>query len=66
MNSASTDARAETSKPLPPAREPFVHQSGPISSEKLKEVLQALAIPFDLAQLQWRATDYSDDGTRGL
>ena len=67
MNSASTDARAETSsQPLPPARGPFVHQGGPLSSEELKEVLQALAIPFDLVQVQWRVTEYSDDGTRGL
>src|SRR5258708_18619223 len=34
--------------------------------EQLDEALQALAIAFDLAVIQWRVTEYSDDGTRGL
>ena len=34
--------------------------------EQLEEVLRALAIPFDLAVIQWRVTEYSDDGKRGL
>lgn len=32
----------------------------------LNEVLRALAIPFDLVQVQWRVTEWSDGGTRGL
>jgi hypothetical protein len=65
MNSASTDIRScTTSQPLP--LDGFVHQSGPLPSAELKEVLRALAIPFDLAVIQWRVTEYSDDGTRGL
>jgi len=66
MNSPSTDPRSETnSRPLP-LEGPLVRQSGPLTSEELKEVLQALAIPFDLPLVQWRATEWSDDGGRGL
>jgi hypothetical protein len=66
MNSASTDARTATSsQPLIPTG-PFTHQSGPLPSAELKEVLQALAIPFDLVQVQWRVTEWSDDGKHGL
>lgn len=36
------------------------------ANEELKEALGALAIPFDLALVQWRVTEWSDDGTRGL
>jgi hypothetical protein len=36
------------------------------TKQSLDEVLQALGIPFDLAVIQWRVTEYSDDGTRGL
>ena len=65
MNSASTDVRTETSlQHLPPAG-PFVHQSGPLSPTGLKEVLEALAIPFDLVQVQWQVTEWSDDGGMG-
>lgn len=35
-------------------------------NDQLKTILQALAIPFDLAVVQWRVTQYSDDGMRGL
>ena len=66
MNSASTDAGGETSSRPLPLEGPFIHQSGPLSSEELKEVLHALTIPFDLAVIQWRVTESSDDRTRGL
>src|SRR5580704_2443311 len=36
------------------------------TKQSLDEVLQALGIPFDLAVIQWRDTEYSDDGTHGL
>src|SRR6202044_4043569 len=42
-----------------------VPRPGP-KHEQLDEALQALAIPFDLVVIQWRVTEYSDDGTRGL
>ena len=65
MNSAATDAGRETiSRPMP-LEGRFVHPNGPLSGEELKEVLQALTIPFDLPLVQWRVTESSDDGTRG-
>ena len=48
------------------AEGPFVHQSGPLANEELKDVLQGLAIPFDLVLVQWRVTEWSDDGQHGL
>ena len=47
------------------ASPPNVPRPGP-KHEQLDEALQALAIPFDLVVIQWRVTEYSDDGTRGL
>lgn len=47
------------------ASPPNASTRGP-KHEQLDEVLQALAIPFDLAVIQWRVTESSDDGTRGL
>ena len=38
----------------------------PLAREELNEVLRALAVPFDAAVVQWRVTERSDDGTRGL
>src|SRR5690349_12286734 len=66
MNSTSTDTGSETASHALPREGPLVHASGPLSSGELKEVLQALAIPFDLPQVQWRVTEWSDDRTRGL
>ena len=45
---------------------PVVHQSRALTKNEVDEVLQGLAIPFDSALVQWRVTDWSDDGTRGM
>lgn len=37
-----------------------------IHPAQLDEVLRALAIPFDLQVVQWRITEWSEDGARGL
>jgi hypothetical protein len=47
------------------ASPPNVRRLG-VKHEQLDEALQAMAIPFDSAVIQWRVTEYSDDGTRGL
>src|ERR1700728_1431921 len=47
------------------ASPPSVPRQSP-KHEQLDVALQALAIPFDLVVIQWRVTEYSDDGTRGL
>lgn len=66
MNSTSTDTGSAMASHALPREGPLVHASGPLSSGELKEVLQALAIPFDLPQVQWRITEWSDDGGHGL
>jgi hypothetical protein len=66
MNSFSTDVRSgTTSQPLP-LEGPVAHQNGALPSEELKEALRALAIPFDLAVIQWRVTEWNGDEMRGL
>ena len=51
---------------LPPAASPPNVPSHGVKHEQLDEALQALAIPFELVVVQWRVTEYSDDGTHGL
>lgn len=49
-----------------PVDVPMDHLLPAHTNKQLNEVLQALSIPFDVAQVQWRVTEWSDDGTRGL
>ena len=42
------------------------HPMQPHAKDELNEVLRALSIPFDLPVVQWRITEWSDDGTRGM
>lgn len=58
----STDA---TARPLP-CEDQRVHPVQPLAKNELDDVLRALAIPFDLQVVQWRVTEWSEDGTRGL
>jgi hypothetical protein len=37
-----------------------------LAKEKLDESLRALEIPFDVNLVQWRVTEWSEGGTRGL
>lgn len=60
-----TDERGETISTLS-AEVPRVHQNGALINQELNEVLRALAVPFDAAVVQWRVTERSDDGARGL
>ncbi len=62
VSTVSTDA---TSRPLP-CEAQRVRPVEPLAKNQLDEVLRALAIPFDLQVVQWRVTEWSDDGTRGL
>lgn len=56
---------AGTSRPFP-CEDQRIHPAQPLAKNQLDEVLRALAIPFDLQVVQWRVTEWSDDGTRGL
>ena len=40
--------------------------SQPLAKNQLDEVLRALALPFDLQVVQWRVTEWSEDGKCGL
>ena len=42
------------------------HRIQPLTKEELDGVLRALEIPFDANLVQWRVTEWSDDGRRGL
>ena len=57
-------SQKETASPCA-ASSPNVSKRNP-NDEQLDEALQALAIPFDLVVVQWRVTEWSDDGLRGL
>lgn len=62
---AGTSQLAGTSQPLP-CEDQRIHPAQPLARNQLDEVLRALAIPFDLQVVQWRVTEWSTDGTRGL
>ena len=54
-----------TSRPFP-AECQGCDPAQPNRKDQLDEILRALAIPFDLPVVQWRVTERSEDGTRGL
>lgn len=65
MTSNLTNERSDLTPSLP-TEGPAVHQSRPLIRDELNEVLSALAIPFDLQVVQWRVTEWSDDGRHGM
>jgi len=66
MNSALPKEHSEAnSRPLPSHGLPDP-QNWLVTKEELNQVLRALAVPFDVAQVQWRVTEWSDDGKCGL
>ena len=56
---------AGTSRPLP-CEDQGIYPAQTLARNQLDEVLRALAIPFDLRVVQWRVTEWGDDGKRGL
>ena len=42
------------------------HRIQPLTNEEFAKVLRAMEIPFDVDLVQWRVTEWSEDGTRGL
>jgi hypothetical protein len=66
MSSTLTDAHGEmTSRPLPPEGLRG-HPTQPLTKEELDGVLRALEVPFAVDLVQWRVTEWSEDGARGL
>jgi hypothetical protein len=66
MSSLMPDVPAEVASQCPPNGDHRSHSTQPLPKDELNEVLRALAIPFDLQVVQWRVTEWSDDGRRGL
>src|SRR5579863_152831 len=66
MTSTLSNAPNEPTSPPLALGSSRSHPAQPLTKDELNEVLRALAVPFDAAVVQWRATERSDDGTRGL
>jgi len=66
MTSTLSDAPNEPTSPPVAVGNSRSDPAQPLAREELNEVLRALAVPFDAAVVQWRVTERSDDGTRGL
>lgn len=64
----STTQQAENSPPSVASPVDSLSDGAPQTRnrEKFNEVLHALALPFELAVVQWRVTEWSDDGKLGL
>ncbi len=66
MNSPATLAENRSPSAASPLEISSDAREATNATQSLNGVLQALAIPFDLAVVQWRVTEWSDDGRRGL
>ena len=66
MSSPLTQAPREvTAQPLPHDGS-IGHGIQQLTKEELDGVLRALEVPFEVNLVQWRVTEWSEDGTRGL
>jgi len=66
MGSTLTDAPCEMISRLLPPENLRNHPTQPLTKEELDGVLRALEVPFAVDLVQWRVTEWSEDGTRGL
>jgi hypothetical protein len=66
MSSPGPEVPTEVSSRSLPLEDRRSHPIRPHTKDELNEVLRALAIPFDLPVVQWRVTEWSHDGARGL
>jgi hypothetical protein len=66
MTSTLSETQSDITRNASSNKGTYLHQSSRLMNEELSETLRALAMPFDLAVVQWRITEWSDDGTRGL
>ena len=66
MTSTLSNAPQQPPSPLLTLGSCQSHSGQALTKDELNEVLRALAIPFDATVVQWRITERSDDGTRGL
>ncbi len=66
MNSTATQTESSTPAVASPVDPSSDSRAWSRNNEQFNQVLQALALPFELAVMQWRVTEWSDDGKRGL
>jgi hypothetical protein len=66
MTSPSTEAQSEMTSRAHTPDSPNGRGILPLTREELDRVLRALEVPFEVNLVQWRVTEWSDDGTRGL
>jgi Rad52/22 family double-strand break repair protein len=66
MSSIGTEAQTEMPSSVHTVDTPYGRATPHLAKEELDGVLRALEIPFDADLVQWRVTEWSEDGTRGL
>jgi hypothetical protein len=66
MTTISTEAGCEGTAWALPIDRCRDHATRPLAKEELDGVLRLLEAPFDVNLVQWRVTEWSDDGARGL
>lgn len=62
MNSTATQMESSSPSGASPVDSLIDSPAQTKNKEKFNEVLHALALPFELAVVQWRVTEWSDDG----
>lgn len=66
MNVTATQVRGSSSSAESPVDISGDGRTRMQTNPELNELVRALSIPFELAVVQWRVTEWSDDGARGL
>jgi hypothetical protein len=66
MHSIGTEAQAEMNSSVHTVDTLHDRGTPPLPKEELDGSLRSLEIPFDVNLVQWRVTEWSEEGTRGL
>jgi hypothetical protein len=66
MSSMGTEAQTEMTSSVHTVDTPYGRGALYLAKEEFDGILRALEIPFDANLVQWRVTEWSEDGTRGL
>jgi hypothetical protein len=66
MTSQLTESHGEMTSRVLPHDSWGDHRIHPLTKEEFDKVLRAMEIPFAVNLVQWRVTEWSEDGTRGL
>jgi hypothetical protein len=64
-NGAGVSQSSQTSEPLALLDVPEMPATSPPTSQKVQELFKELAVPFDLAVVEWRVTNTMKDKPRG-